>query len=744
MKKLLFILFTSVAWSTFAAPKEVVTHIGYVYPAGAQVGQTLQVTVGGKGLKQAKEVLISGKGVEAKVVGHIKNYKRRLQEHVQFLRKEKLGKGKMKKERRFGTPPEHPYFDQWLHYSEAEFRQMQAKFFKKEKVQRNNEIDELVVLEITVSPEAKPGLRELYLKSTRSVSNPIRFRVDNLPEVYEQEPNDKSEEVKELLSLPFVVNGQVQPGDTDHFRFSAEKGQKLVIQTRARELIPYLADAVPGWFQAVLSLKDSKGNEVAFADDYRFNPDPVLFYEVEKSGEYSLSIHDSIFRGREDFVYRISVGELPFVTGIYPLGGQKNQPTQVSLQGWNLPYDTVRLNTNGSASRQVSGTLKRKNWVSNTIKYALSDEPELLESKRDNNSLNTAQKIRWPVVINGKIEQSGDTDFYHFQAKKGDRLHAEVIARRLHSPMDPLIRLYGPDLELISWKDDAQVVANTGMLTHHADPELLHTIEKSGTYYLQVADTQFQGGDAFSYRVQLNQQKPEFELYVTPSAIHLRPGGTALVKAHVVRKNGFTGPVTVGLYEAPTQLELTGNQIPAGQSSATFVLRAPRKAQKSDYSLAFVGVAKVQGKKLIKAATPADQKTQAFITPHLVEAQQSHLVIGGKKQYIAHVKPTSPQILLLKSGESRLKEFKASLGRKQKLHFALKNAPEGIRMKAERDGRKVTLNFDVSDEVKPGQQGNLIVEVYAEVSPKNKKNKKSKKPVEYSLGYLPAIPFEVI
>ena len=55
------------------------------------------------------------------------------------------------------------------------------------------------------------------------------------------------------------------PGDVDRFSFTARKGARLVIAADARELMPYLADAVPGWFQAVLALYDSTGSEVAYA-----------------------------------------------------------------------------------------------------------------------------------------------------------------------------------------------------------------------------------------------------------------------------------------------------------------------------------------------------------------------------------------------------------------------------------------------------------------------------------------------
>ena len=77
----------------------------------------------------------------------------------------------------------------------------------------------------------------------------------------------------------------------DRYRFAARAGQRLVAQVRARELIPYIADAVPGWFQAKLALFDAKGKEVAYADDFRFRPDPVLSYEVAADGDYVLVSH---------------------------------------------------------------------------------------------------------------------------------------------------------------------------------------------------------------------------------------------------------------------------------------------------------------------------------------------------------------------------------------------------------------------------------------------------------------------
>ena len=75
---------------------------------------------------------------------------------------------------------------------------------------------------------------------------------------------------------------------------------------------------------------------MAYNGGYRFSPDPVILYEIPEDGEYMFAIYDALYRGREDFIYRITIGELPFVTSIFPLGGQVGTPTTVEMKGWNL------------------------------------------------------------------------------------------------------------------------------------------------------------------------------------------------------------------------------------------------------------------------------------------------------------------------------------------------------------------------------------------------------------------------
>ena len=137
----------------------------------------------------------------------------------------------------------------------------------------------------------------------------------------------------------------------------------------------------------MLTLYDADGKEVAYDDDYRFKPDPTIFYEVPRDGEYVFAIRDSLYRGREDFVYRITIGELPFITSIFPLGGRvgcvgdpRNSRAGIFKEAelTSLPAD--------AGPGLYSLAARRKGLVSNRVPFALDTLPDVFE-REPNNSL---------------------------------------------------------------------------------------------------------------------------------------------------------------------------------------------------------------------------------------------------------------------------------------------------------------------------------------------------------------------
>ena len=217
-----------------------------------------------------------------------------------------------------------------------------------------------------------------------------------------------------------------------------------MVAAAARELIPYISDAVPGWFQATLALYDAKGKEVGYADDYRFHPDPVLYYEIPADGDYSLEIKDSIYRGREDFVYRITVGELPFVTGIFPLGGNaaRSQPGNERLESAGAPAHT-RAGDRGCIPG--FGAQGRMGFQPRAVRrgHAAGDD-----GKGRRTTSRRTRSDQLPVIVNGRIGEPGDSDVFRFEGRAGEEIVAEVFARRLDSPLDSILKLTdagGPD-----------------------------------------------------------------------------------------------------------------------------------------------------------------------------------------------------------------------------------------------------------------------------------------------------------
>ena len=211
--------------------------------------------------------------------------------------------------------------------------------------------------------------------SRKPASSQEGVDLDKLRAFRPGEPRPGPPELPMNVSLPAVLNGQILPGASDRYRFQASKGQRIVTAASARELIPYIADAVPGWFQAAISICDADGKELSYADHFRFRPDPVLCFDVPKDGEYILTIRDSLYRGREDFVYRITIGELPYVTSIFPLGCQAGKQTSYEVRGWNLSASPFVINMAWESVGAAKFQTRKDAYYSNAVPLAVDASP---------------------------------------------------------------------------------------------------------------------------------------------------------------------------------------------------------------------------------------------------------------------------------------------------------------------------------------------------------------------------------
>ena len=638
-------------------------YVGYVYPAGGQQGTTFPIRLGGQGLVHASDVVVTGDGVSARLVDYYRVMSNEefglLNQQLNALQKKEstvddvlaakmasfefpapIGPVEEPKQGEKETKKEPPKPDKEV-AREKLIERIQRRFAEDERTPAVWSQTELVFAEITVAPDAKPGRREIRVISKLGVSNPLPFYVGQVPEVarkpmktcqlsvlgkeYLAQRRRPREEEELRITVPCTMNGQVAPGEVNRYRFQASKGQRLVISAKARELVPYVADGVPGWFQAVLRLRDANGKEVAYDDDFRFNPDPVIYFEIPEDGEYLLTINEALFRGRESFVYRITVDELPFVTSIFPLGGRVGEPVKIEMEGWNLDKATLSPCPRDAKPGQYLIAATDGKFVSNYVPFALDKLPECLEQE-PNDEPSKAHKLSLPIIVNGRADRPGDWDVFEVAGRAGETIVAEVHARRLGSPFDSFLKVTGADGKVIALNDDHHD-AGSGLNTNHADSYVMVKLPAAGKYFIHLGDATRHAGKEYAYRLRISQPQPDFALRLIPSRVVIPSKASAAVTVFAIRKDGFDGPIKLSFIDLPKGFESSGATLAANQEVAGLAVKTSLMEMEKPVNLTVGGSATIGQREVLRVAVPAEDKMQAFLWRHLLPADDLPVLV---------------------------------------------------------------------------------------------------------------------
>jgi hypothetical protein len=434
------------------------------------------------------------------------------------------------------------------------------------------------------------------------------------------------------------------------------------------------------------------------------------------------------------------------------LGGKVGGETVAPVAGWSLPETELALETQpgGDCIRQTA--YHEGKQYSNSVPYAVDTLPQCNETE-SNDTIEHAQQVDLPKIVNGRIDQPGDVDVFRFKGRAGDEVVAEVCGRRLSSPLDSIVRLTDTSGKVLEWNDD-HVLKDShlhmnmmGLATHHADSYLLGKLPEDGTYYVHLGDSQHHGGPAYGYRLRIAAAHGDFALRVTPSTISMRSGSVVPVHVHALRKDGYDGDIDVVLKNAPAGFRINGGRIPAGRDSVRVTLTAPAKAPEQPFALQVEGRAKIGGKLVSRPAVPADDVMQAFLYRHLVPAREL-LVVVQKARWGA------PPVELAGDGPVRIPaggwaQVRLNTRRSQNLRqvqLKLNEPPEGLtihNVTVAPEGLEFRLKAD-KDVMPSGFADNVIVEAFRESTPKQQKGKPAPPKRRYSMGVFPAIPIRIV
>lgn len=140
--------------------------------------------------------------------------------------------------------------------------------------------------------------------------------------------------------------------------------------------------------------------------------------------------------------------------------------------------------------------------VSNTRLIMIDDLPSVADNG-NNKTLATAQAIPFPAAVDGAAEAES-YDFFKLTVSSGQKITVEVVARRLGSALDPIIRLLDAAGRELAYSDDEPGIG--------ADSRFVYQFAAAGDYFLEVRDIRYQGSPNHRYRLRIGN----FPLVNTP------------------------------------------------------------------------------------------------------------------------------------------------------------------------------------------------------------------------------------
>ena len=540
-----------------------------VFPQGGQQGRSVEVTLTGTNLGTATAIWFSGKGITAEI-------------------REKTGQA--------------------------------AVVFNGVGVSGSIPSDAQLLAFVTIAPDTPLGIQQIRVVTPYGVSNAGSFVVGNLREIAEEKTEESGAEGSstmeaDWLALPVTVNGTIASiDDEDSFTFQLKKDTRLICEVAAQQIGSLL--------DSYLVLRDTNGTEVAnsgLGDGF----DSVLDYTALETGKYMLYIRDIRYKGGDGYGYRLSIGELPYLETIFPLGGQRGTENTITVSGANL--DTVEsiqvsIGAETPAGEQSLRVQTPSGLATNPHPFTIGNWTEMVETE-PNNTTGNANAVTTPITLNGKIDTSGDVDWFSFEIEEPQLLVLEVEGNKLSSNLDALLTLYGPGKpmegsEEMAWNDDKeQILMVNDDAVSGADARIDWNFEEAGKYSVAIRDLNKQGGETYPYRLNIRPLEPDCQLSVV--ALDIRNQATAMdnprvnrgssvtLQVDVTRLDLFDGPIRLLCPDLPKTFDVSPTIVGTDQNRAMLTITAPSDAPLGLMPLSIVGVCAVGGRQIERIATPS-------------------------------------------------------------------------------------------------------------------------------------------
>jgi hypothetical protein len=388
----------------------------------------------------------------------------------------------------------------------------------------------------------------------------------------------------------------------------------------------------------------------------------------------------------------LSLWSIPKAKAIF----SATSPTSVTCQ--------IKLDTSGEF---LGLRVATSSGISNPILIAIDDLPTLAGNGK-NKSAKDAQVIELPAAVEGSVEEL-TSHFYKFSAHKGRKLMVDVVANRIGSRLDPLVRLLDSSGKELLFCDDDPATA--------PDPRFFHPIPADGQYILEIRDAAYEGSNQHRYRMRVSET--DTDRFVPPPRRHY---ATTLPTTTEHEPNDSPSDATS--FQIPAQLHGTFSK-PHDRDIYQFtakpgdhlLVRSKTRSIGSPCDL-FVRIAKQTGGKIADSKTDADE---ASIETTLKQDGTYLLIVeeltgqsGSGMFYQLDVEPYAgfslaadiDKIDIPAGGEAEIKISATRREYKGPIAFTLEGVPPGLQLISDtmkEDKNEAQLKIKVPTTVQAGQ-----------------------------------------
>ena len=227
------------------------------------------------------------------------------------------------------------------------------------------------------------------------------------------------------------------------------------------------------------------------------------------------------------------------------------------------------------------------------VVIGITDVPVSVD-RTDNHAAETAQMISVPCEISGQLVEGDERDWYAIDARRGEVFFVEAFGQRISSPVDLQISMVDgrstlsetkernseQSVVLAQFSDEARNLG-AAFSTSHLDPAGRWVCPADGRFLIAVQNLNggLQSDMRRVYRLSVRREEPDFQIVAIPphggpAGLNVPRGGRAVLELLAVRRRGWDGNIRVSARDLPGGVECPDVWLGPGVDRTTLVVSA--------------------------------------------------------------------------------------------------------------------------------------------------------------------------